>query len=177
MKIIVGLGNPGKKYQSTRHNLGFWFLDKARTQFKFGVWQKNSRFNCTLADGFLGEEKIILARPQSFMNNSGQAVAKLVSYYKINPEQDLLVVYDDLDLPLGTFRPSGKSAAGHKGMRSIIDYLKTDNLPRFRIGIKTDYIKDAANYVLQNLTAKEKSAINKIKINFFEYLETFAGKK
>ncbi len=133
MKLIVGLGNPGSEYEHTRHNVGFRVVDKFAS--KQG-WKWSERRNrAVLASGTLGLEKVVLAKPLTFMNLSGQAVSELVRWYKIQPE-DVLIVYDELDLPVGKVRLKAKGrAAGHNGLRDIIHYLHTTDFPRLRIGI------------------------------------------
>lgn len=134
MKLIVGLGNPGEKYAKTRHNLGFMVMDKLLrklTPFQKTVWQESKKFSSLIAR--IGD--LILVKPQTMMNASGLAVAKLADFYKIKSE-DIWVVYDDVDLPLGELkiRLAG-AAAGHHGVESIIAQLGTDNFVRFRLGI------------------------------------------
>lgn len=133
IKLIVGLGNPGARYARSRHNVGFMIAERfARAHnLKFAL----KRFNAELAEGNIGETRVMIAKPQTFMNLSGDAVSKLVSFYKI-ALTDLLVVYDDLDLPLGKLRlrPKG-SAGGHHGMESIIARLGASDFPRLRVGI------------------------------------------
>ena len=133
MKLVIGLGNPGTEYERTRHNIGFRVVDKLAAQ---QGWKWNERRGrAILASGNLGLEKVALAKPITYMNLSGEAVGELVRWYKLHPE-DILVVYDELDLPLGKvrLRASG-SAAGHNGMQSIIKHLHTNAIPRLRVGI------------------------------------------
>lgn len=168
MKLIIGLGNPGSKYQNTRHNLGFQTLDaltkKLGLNFKF-----EKKFNAEIAQTSLNNKKILLVKPKTFMNNSGQTVQALVSFYKIDPKKDLTIIYDDIDLPLGEIRTSGQSAGGHNGMQSIIQSLGTNEINRFRIGILNlpkEQIQDTANYVLGNFSKEEQEksdqAINQV---------------
>jgi PTH1 family peptidyl-tRNA hydrolase len=133
MKLIVGLGNPGREYEHTRHNIGFRVVDKLAAQEGWKWNERRSR--AVLASGNLGLEKVVLAKPITYMNLSGEAVGELARWYKVRPE-DMLIVYDELDLPVGKvrLRPNG-SAAGHNGMKSIIHYLHTDAIPRLRVGI------------------------------------------
>lgn len=134
MKLIVGLGNPGEKYESTKHNLGFVVLDallQALTPVEKTVWKENKKFNSLLAK--IGD--LILAKPQTFMNASGMAVSKIANFYKIKPE-DIWVVHDEIDLPLEEIRiVKGRGAAGHRGVESIIKELGTEDFVRFRLGI------------------------------------------
>jgi PTH1 family peptidyl-tRNA hydrolase len=133
MKLIVGLGNPGQQYERTRHNVGFRVVD--RLAAKWGWNWSERRARAVLASGTVGTEKIILARPLTFMNLSGESVRELVHWYKA-PLEDLLIVYDELDLPVGKVRLRARgSAAGHNGMRDIIAHLHSSDFPRLRVGI------------------------------------------
>lgn len=133
MKMIVGLGNPGKKYEQTKHNIGFAVVDQlAREQ---QVTFKKNPFEAEVADFFVNGEKILLVKPQTFMNESGRAVGPLMTYYGIYPEE-LLVVYDDLDLQIGKIRLRQKgSAGGHNGIKSIIAHLNSQVFNRIKVGI------------------------------------------
>ena len=133
MLIVVGLGNPGREYARTRHNVGFDVLDVLSE--KTGIALTKSAMHGLIGEGFVGGEKLVLVKPQTFMNLSGQCVTELVSWYK--PEMDrLLVVYDDIDLPLGKLRLRKSGSAGtHNGMRSIIGLLGTQDFPRLRVGV------------------------------------------
>ncbi len=133
MKLVVGLGNPGSEFVHTRHNVGFRVVDKLASKYGWKWSERRSR--AVLASGTLGLEKVVLAKPLTYMNLSGQAVGELIRWYKIQPE-DMLVVYDELDLPIGKVRLRAKgSAAGHNGLRDIIHHLHTSDFPRLRIGI------------------------------------------
>lgn len=145
MKLIVGLGNPGDKYVSARHNLGFMVVERFLKDFepvKDTVWEDNKRVKSDIAifewqpkKGV--SEKIILAKPKTYMNNSGMAVSLIAQYHKIKPE-DIWIIHDELDLPLGYMKIRfGGSGAGHKGVESIISSLKNDKFWRFRLGIGT----------------------------------------
>lgn len=132
MKLIIGLGNPGSQYEHTRHNVGFRVVDKLASQQGWS-WERRGR--AMLANGSIGPEKVVLIKPITFMNNSGEAVGELMRWYKAQPE-DVLVVYDELDLPLGTIRlRSNGSAGGHNGLDSVIRHLHTNQFPRLRVGI------------------------------------------
>jgi len=152
--LIAGLGNPGRNYRKTRHNVGFMFLDRLseRLGFTFTRMQSES----LISDGRYKGLKIILAKPQTYMNNSGKAISGLANFYKL-PLGNLLVVYDDVDLPFGTLRLRTEGGSGgHKGMRSIIDKLGTREFSRMRIGIgRPPGRMDAADYVLQDFTQTE----------------------
>jgi PTH1 family peptidyl-tRNA hydrolase len=133
MKLVVGLGNPGPEYERTRHNAGYRVVDKLASKHGWKWSERRSR--AILASGTIGLEKVVLAKPLTFMNLSGQAVGELVRWYKILPG-DILVVYDELDLPAGKIRLRAKgSAAGHNGMKDIIHHLHTNAFPRLRVGI------------------------------------------
>jgi PTH1 family peptidyl-tRNA hydrolase len=148
MKLIVGLGNPGSQYAETRHNVGFRVVDKLTTQLG---WQWNEHRNrAVLSNGNIGPEKVVLVKPLTLMNNSGEAVGPLVHWYKLPPE-DILVVYDELDLPVGKVRlRSNGSAAGHNGLENVLLHLHTRNIARLRIGIgrPTHNRMDTIHYVL-----------------------------
>lgn len=140
MRLIIGLGNPGPKYQQTRHNLGFMILEKLCRHFKekecnFSDFEFDKKSNAEISEGQINREKVLFVIPQTYMNHSGFAVLKLVQFYKLDPQKNILVIYDDIDLPLGKIRTSGESSGGHKGMQSIIDLLGTKKIPRLRCGI------------------------------------------
>lgn len=133
MKLVVGLGNPGPAYERTRHNVGFRVVDKLAAKHGWKWSERRSR--AILASGTLGTEKVVLVKPLTFMNLSGEAVGELVRWYKVQSE-DVLVVYDELDLPTGKIRLRAKgSAAGHNGLNDVIAHLHTNAFPRLRIGI------------------------------------------
>ncbi|MCL5795589.1 MAG: aminoacyl-tRNA hydrolase, partial [Patescibacteria group bacterium] len=164
MKLIIGLGNPGKKYEETWHNLGFLAIDQIK-QFSnrnFSEFKENKKFKAVIAEANQIDEKIILAKPQTFMNNSGQAVAALAKFYKILP-QDVWLIHDDIDLPLGRVRISqNASAGGHKGVQSVIDSIGTQQFVRFRVGIDSDKKGQipTEDYVLQNIGSANKIIID-----------------
>ncbi len=148
MKLVVGLGNPGSQYEQTHHNVGFRVVDKLAVKLGWKWAERRSR--AILASGTIGAEKVVVAKPLTFMNLSGQAVAELVRWYKVQP-QELLIVYDELDLPLGKMRLlSQGSAGGHNGLKDIIQCLHTNEFPRLRIGIgrPTNSHLSGADYVL-----------------------------
>jgi len=136
MKLIVGLGNPGFEYENTRHNAGFKAVERLADEFGFGPFQLVAKHKAEIAEGNIGDEKAILAKPQTFMNLSGQAVRTLTQFYKVEPS-DLIVLFDDVAIPIGTLRirPDG-SAGGHNGMKSIIQELGGQSFPRVRLGIE-----------------------------------------
>lgn len=134
MHIIIGLGNPGEKYEGTRHNAGRLALEHARRTFDFSEWHFDKKLNAEVSEGNIGKEKAMLVCPDTFMNNSGRTVAHLIKSKKAAAE--MLVVYDDLDLPLGSLKISfGRSSGGHNGLESVIRAVKTRDFPRLRIGV------------------------------------------
>ena len=156
MKLIVGLGNPGKKYEHTRHNMGFDVLDLFADLASIDIDKES--FKGLLGRGKLFNEDVILLKPQTFMNLSGESVQEVVHYFKISLE-DIIVIYDDMDILPGKIRlrPNG-SSGGHKGIQSIIDKLGTDNIKRIRVGIgKPTY--DTIDYVLSKPSKEEKEEI------------------
>lgn len=158
MKLIVGLGNPGKQYERTRHNAGFMALDEIAKRCNASFTQK--KFNAELASFDKKGEKIILMKPQTFMNLSGEAVLACVNFYKIQPD-DILVLHDDLDLPVGKIRiRQNGSAGGQKGMKNIIDLLHTQNIARIRIGIDKNPLIPVVDYVLGKIPAEQKEAFD-----------------
>jgi len=176
MIIIVGLGNPGKKFEKTRHNVGFRAVDEIAVNFQFPIFNFQSIFNAQISKGEICSKKVILAKPQIFMNNSGKAVKKLNTKYKIQ-NTNLFVIHDDIDLPLGKIRISkGRSAAGHKGVESIIKELKTKDFVRFRIGIKprkTDSKKQKTEkFVLQKFDREEEKILKEVIEKTVKAIET-----
>ena len=146
MKLIVGLGNPEDKYKNTFHNLGFMCIDQ--TAKMLNVEFNKTKCKALVAETKVGNEKVILAKPLTYMNLSGESIKEVMSYYKITPN-DILVIYDDMDTNVGgiRLRLSG-SAGGHNGMKSIIKLLGTENFKRIRVGVGKDPNIDIINYVL-----------------------------
>ena len=133
MKMIAGLGNPGSEYARTKHNVGFMFLDALAEKLGADNWK--TKYDALVAEARIGTEKVLLVKPLTYMNESGRAVGPLMSWYKLAPE-DLIVVHDDMDIPAGTIRIRRKgSAGGHNGMKSILYHVGDENFPRLRIGI------------------------------------------
>jgi PTH1 family peptidyl-tRNA hydrolase len=167
MIIIVGLGNPGKKYQKTRHNVGFITINNLQlTIDTFSDWKFKKKFNAEISEGKIDSKKIILVKPRTFMNNSGMAVKLLTKFYAQDPK-NLIIIHDDVDLILGKIKISkSHGSAGHKGVQSIIDELKTKSFIRFRIGIKpkvyTLNSKNLDKFVLKNFTKKEEEIIKQV---------------
>ncbi len=158
MKVIVGLGNPGAEYATTRHNVGFMVIDRLVSDLDAAV--KKKMFRALVGRGQIGDEKVVLAKPQTYMNLSGEAVGALLNWYKL-AATDLIVIYDDLDLPLGKLRIRPKGGpGGHKGIQSIIRVLGTENFPRIRIGIgRPSWSGFEADYVLGRFASEEAEEI------------------
>jgi peptidyl-tRNA hydrolase, PTH1 family len=132
MKLVIGLGNPGKEYEKTRHNIGFVAVEILSQQKE---WKEKSKFNSLICETKIGSSKIILAKPQTFMNNSGDATSKIAKFYKIK-NQDILIICDDIDLMAGTLRLRQEgSNGGHKGLESVLLSLKTQKIARIKIGV------------------------------------------
>ena len=148
MKLIVGLGNPGIEYQFTPHNLGFLTIDRIASEC--GVEVRNRHCRALTARAVIGSEPVLLAKPETFMNLSGMSVRELVAEHEIRPEADLIVIYDELDLPWGAIRIRQRgSSAGHNGMESVIGALGTQEFLRIRLGVAPDRkVADAMTYLL-----------------------------
>lgn len=156
MKLVVGLGNPGKEYQQTRHNLGFMVLDLFAEQNKINITK--NKFESLLGEDQINNDKILFIKPQTFMNLSGQAVAAVKNFYHIELDK-ILVIHDDIDLEPGKIRlRTSGSSGGHNGIKSIISALGTENFPRIKIGVGKPLIKERIHdYVLEKFTAEEKT--------------------
>jgi peptidyl-tRNA hydrolase, PTH1 family len=160
VKLIIGLGNPGIEYQFTPHNIGFLGVDRIAEQC--GVMIENRHCKALTARTRIGNEEILLAKPETYMNLSGMSVLELVRKYEVNPQQDLIVIYDELDLPLGMIRIRARgSSAGHNGMQSIINALQSEEIARIRIGIAPDDPrKGGAKYVLSPFRKSQLVAVD-----------------
>ena len=134
MYIIAGLGNPDRQYEGTRHNVGFEVIDTIASKYNIAVDTKKHR--AFIGKGVIGGQKVILAKPQTYMNLSGESIISLVEYYKIDEEQELIVIYDDVSLGVGKLRIRAKgSAGGHNGIKNIIAHLGSEVFPRIKIGV------------------------------------------
>ena len=163
MYMIVGLGNPGKKYDSTRHNIGFEVLDYMAREFSMPIVKP--KFKALIAEGRIAGEKVILVKPQTFMNLSGESVMSIVKYYDA-PLENLIVVYDDIDTELGKIRIRKKGSGGtHNGMRNIIALLAKDDFPRIRVGIGKPVNKELVNYVLERFAKDEIPSMEDAVVN------------
>lgn len=195
MKLIVGLGNPGEKYEHTRHNLGFMVLDKLLKDYsrvEESNWKKEAKFKSEIAEitRESSSDKILLIRPLTFMNLSGESVSLVASFYKILP-QDIWVIHDDIDLGLGALRiKNGGASAGHRGIESIIQALGTDKFWRFRLGVghpsrsQNQKQTQVDEYVLKKFARGEsgelrriiKKTVNSIEVGLEEGLEVAMNK-
>jgi PTH1 family peptidyl-tRNA hydrolase len=173
MKLIVGLGNPGRNYASSLHNLGFMCINHFARMH--GIWLDKRRANARIGVGQVAGVEVVVARPQTYMNSSGQSVSRLVRKFKISPDNyrdDLIVIHDDLDLPLGKIRiRPGGSSAGHKGIESIITELGSQDFTRIRVGIGRPPVvegstevtdADIVTYLLSDLPPEVKATISQV---------------
>jgi PTH1 family peptidyl-tRNA hydrolase len=170
--LIVGLGNPGRQFRENRHNIGFMVLD--RMTRKMDLAFTRSRHKALSTDGHIDGVKVILSKPQTFMNNAGKSVSSLARYYRI-PFDHLLIIFDDLDLPLGTIRlrPQGGSG-GHRGVHSIIENLGTEAFPRMRLGIgRPPGRMDPADFVLQAFSKEEADIVDVLLDHASDCVHTF----
>lgn len=160
MYLIAGLGNPGSRYSQSRHNVGFMLADRLARRWNLNFGKFSAR--ALTARGSAAGRDVLIVKPLTFMNLSGEAVAEVVRYYRIEPDT-CLVIYDEAALPLGKirFRPGG-TAGGHRGMQSVIDCLGTADIPRLRIGVKAvNEIPDLAGYVLADFEAEERAILER----------------
>ena len=162
MFIIAGLGNPDRQYEGTRHNVGFDVIDRLADKYNIAVDMKKHR--ALLGKGVIEGQKVILAKPQTYMNLSGESIRSLVDYYKIDGEHELLVIYDDINLEVGQLRIREKgSAGGHNGIKNIIAHLGTQVFPRIRVGVGEKPSRyDLADYVLGHFSKVEKALMDEV---------------
>lgn len=158
MYLVVGLGNPEKEYENTRHNMGFNVINKIATDCGIKITQ--SKFNGIYSTEQIENNKVILLKPQTYMNLSGESIVKFKNFYKI-PDENIIVIYDDIDLEPGTIRIRKKGGPGtHNGMKSVVNRLQTENFIRIRVGIgKPIYKDDLINYVIGQISAEEKQLL------------------
>lgn len=167
MKLLVGLGNPTAQYENTRHNAGFIILDEIQKQLEFPAFEMNKKFEAEISEKNVAGEKTILAKPQSFMNLSGEVTEKIAAFYKI-PTTNIIVIHDDLDLDLGKYKVSNdSSAAGHNGVQNIFDKFGTQAISRIRIGIEGSEKKlqrqmSGSDFVLQKFSDEELEIVKKL---------------
>jgi PTH1 family peptidyl-tRNA hydrolase len=178
MKIIIGLGNPGKQYEKTRHNIGFMILDELQKTSSFTDFSFNKKFDAEISEGNISGKKVLLVKPQMFMNLSGVSARKILDFYKLTPV-DIFVIQDELDLPLGTYKiATDSSAAGHNGIKNIIEHLGTQTFTRLRIGIATEKqdtscLRDAHDFVLNTFTTEEQALTQNNVPSYLQEIEKF----
>lgn len=157
MHLIVGLGNPGAQYENTRHNIGFKVIDNIAKEYNIEI--NRQKFKGIYGEGFINGEKVILLKPTTYMNLSGESIREVVDFYKLTNE-DLVVIYDDISLDVGRLRLREKgSAGGHNGVKSIIAHLGTDVFPRIKVGVGQPDV-DLVNYVLGKFSDKEMEVLS-----------------
>lgn len=176
MKLIAGLGNPGKKYQNTPHNAGFITLDLFLKQDKLAAFEIKKKYNAEISVNKSGKDKFFLAKPLTFMNNSGQPINKILKYYKIK-KKDLLIIHDDIDLPFGKIKISfDRSSGGHNGIESAIKELKSKKFYRLRIGVKPNFPltkEKTADYLLSSLPKKHQQEFKATLDKAFKIINDF----
>jgi len=165
MFLLIGLGNPEKKYFQTRHNLGFRVIDKLRERYQFPEFNRQEKFRALVSQGRIKNQKIILVKPQTYMNRSGESVKKITDFFRL-PLENLWVVHDDIDLPLGRLRISfNLGSAGHRGIESIIQSLDSQAFVRFRLGIRNfseENKPDINKFVLDKFSKEEKKIVREM---------------
>ena len=162
MFVIIGLGNPGKKYENTRHNAGFISIDALAEKYGISISEKKHKALC--GSGVMEGNKVLLVKPQTFMNLSGESVRNVMDFYKIDPEEDMLVIYDDISLAPGNIRIRKKgSAGGHNGIKSIIAHAGTQNFMRIKVGVgEKPSGWDLADYVLGHFSEDDNTKLKEI---------------
>lgn len=159
--LVVGLGNPGKKYEKTRHNIGFACLDAFAEAHEFEAWHEKQDLKSFISTKVLGDNRVVLCKPQTFMNLSGAAVQATAHFYKV-PSEQIIVVHDELDIPFGQIRMRmGGSGAGHNGIKSIIQHLG-EHFGRIRVGVGSETKTDASDFVLAKFTKEEVAHMEKL---------------
>ena len=176
MKLIVGLGNPGTKYQGTRHNVWFMALERFAEANGFSDFVYENKFSGELSVGQINGEKILLFKPMLFMNKSGQPVQQIVNFYKISLD-DVLVLHDEIDLDFGVLKLKiGGGHAGHNGLRDIISFCGSD-FARVRIGVGRPTLKDeVSDYVLSNFSTDQTKSFEELWVSVFELVDAWFGK-
>jgi PTH1 family peptidyl-tRNA hydrolase len=165
--LVIGLGNPEPEYKNTWHNIGVEVLKKLAAQAEASPLAFEKKFNALVGRAKVGDNELLLAAPQTFMNLSGESVAKLLSFYKLNAKQ-VIVLQDDIDLPLGQIRiTSGSSAGGHNGIKSIIEQIGTQEFLRLKLGVATERLElvGAKDYVTEKYPADQESVVNELITN------------
>lgn len=168
MKLIVGLGNIGREYENTRHNIGFMVVDSY-----LGAVKYQEKFNAYYYKEIINGENVIFVKPKTFMNNSGLAIKEFVNYFDIDID-DILIIHDDLDQDFGTYKlKKNSSSGGHNGIKSIISNLNTDAFLRLKIGIKNEHKKDVIDFVLGRFEKKEMEIINNSMNTYHDIINSF----
>ena len=158
MYVIAGLGNPGREYEKTRHNMGFQVLD--RLAERHGISVKRLKHRALIGDGRIGGQRVLLVKPQTYMNNSGQSLGEIIRYYNIEPDH-LIVIYDDMDLETGAIRIRKKGGPGtHNGMKSVVAHVQGTDFPRIRIGIGHVGSDGWKDFVLDNVSKKDAELLS-----------------
>jgi PTH1 family peptidyl-tRNA hydrolase len=163
LHLIVGLGNPGREYAGTRHNIGVMLCERLGANWK-AAWNFESKFDARLASIWVGGKRVLLCEPMTFMNASGKATGAVMKFYRVEPERTL-VVSDDADLPLGQIRlRASGGTGGHRGLESVWDHMGTDGFPRLRIGIgrRADGVREITGHVLGRFGADETPVLDKV---------------
>ena len=186
-KLLIGIGNPDQEYSGTRHNIGFMFVDYAAKKLETDDFEFNKKLNSFVAKTKLGKNILVLAKPQTYVNKSGESATKLKNFYKVKPE-NMVIAQDDLDIEFGIEKNSfGKNSGGHKGVESVIKALKTNKFWRMRFGISTAGLKKARrqsdkkrdefvrNFVLSKFTSGENEKLKGLLKEALEKLSQIAG--
>ena len=173
MYVICGLGNPGKKYANTRHNMGFITIDQLAEKHDIKV--DKVKFKALVGEGRIAGQKVLLVKPQTYMNLSGESVQEVMHFYKLDPEE-LIVIYDDLDLEVGALRLRKFGSAGtHNGMRSVVHHLNSDRFPRIRLGIGANGKRDIIDHVIGGFTKDEVPVLEEAVTKAVSAIECMLG--
>jgi len=170
LSVVIGLGNPGPRYENTRHNVGFDTVDLLSK--KHNIYVTKVKHKALIGDGNIGGHRVLLVKPQTFMNLSGESVREIIEWYKV-PVENIIIIYDDIDLPVGKIRIRPKGSAGtHNGMRSVIYQIQSEDFPRIRIGIdKPPQNWDLADFVLSKFSTDERKSVEEAIANAAEAVE------
>lgn len=170
--IIIGLGNPGEQYKNTRHNVGFMVLDKFAKNNNFSEFKLQKKSEALVSENIIGEDKVFLAKPQTFMNDSGKSARALTKPYTLDPKPLLVVIHDDIDLEIGKIKiVKDRGSAGHKGVESIIKSIGNENLIRVRVGIEGKKNIEAGDVVLKKFSPNEQEILDKTILKTAEALD------
>ncbi len=171
MKLVVGLGNPGKEYENTRHNVGFNIIDLYLD--KKGLSLDKDKFNGKYTKTIINEEEVIFLEPQTYMNLSGECIKKIIDYFKIDIS-DILIIQDDLDMELGKIKlKENSSSGGHNGIKNIEDMLKTNDIKRLKVGISKNKLIDTKDYVLGKFSKEDKEILNETYKTCLDIIDDF----